>query len=80
MTNWSRELGRPIDLRLLLKEPGTSEELDTLLDYGHQDKGTGGPIDFVRGGVPLSEPGHPVEAASGGKELGFWKRLFGGRS
>lgn len=71
---WSKELGRPVDLKLLLATRGKSVALDTMLDYGGRHGG--GPIDFVLAGVPLGDPSHRAVTEPANK-VGFWKRLFG---
>ena len=50
---WSSELGRLVDLRLLLAKPGTSEALDQMLDYGGAHGG--GPIELIRDGASVVE-------------------------
>jgi len=71
---WSKELGRPVDVKLLLASPGKSEALDTMLDYAGPHGG--GPIDFVLAGVPLGDPSSRAVTELANK-VGFWKRLFG---
>ena len=71
---WSKELGRPVDVKLLLATRGKSVAVDTMLDYGGPHGG--GPIDFVLAGVPLGDPSHRAVTEPANK-VGFWNRLFG---
>ena len=74
---WSKELGRPVDVKLLLASRGNSEALDTMLDYASPDGG--GPIDLVLAGVPLGDSSRRA-VTERANEGGFWNRLFGTRN